>query len=232
VKTIGVLGGVGPQATMDFEARVHAVAQRLIPQAINSGYPPMVVWYFRDAPVIMPADGSFPTTRPPVNPQFVEAARRLGEWADFLIIASNGLHVFQAEIEQAAGRPVLSMVDVTLAEVRRRQLRRVGLMDFRTAEVGVYAEPLDRLGIAWEGLPPELLLRLTGVMIAVDEGRVGPGERETAAEALRYLRARGADGIIPTCTEFPFALGEHMDAPDVLNPVQLLAEAAVRAALG
>ena len=32
MKTIGVLGGLGPQATMDFEARVHAAAQRLIPQ--------------------------------------------------------------------------------------------------------------------------------------------------------------------------------------------------------
>ena len=30
MKTIGVLGGLGPQATMDFEARVHRVAQRLI----------------------------------------------------------------------------------------------------------------------------------------------------------------------------------------------------------
>ncbi len=37
MKTIGVLGGIGPQATMDFEARVHRVAQRLIPQRLNGG---------------------------------------------------------------------------------------------------------------------------------------------------------------------------------------------------
>jgi len=30
MKTIGVLGGLGPQATMDFEARLHAVSQQLI----------------------------------------------------------------------------------------------------------------------------------------------------------------------------------------------------------
>ena len=35
MKTIGVPGGLGPQATMDFEARVHAAAQRLIPQLAN-----------------------------------------------------------------------------------------------------------------------------------------------------------------------------------------------------
>ena len=35
MKTIGVLGGLGPQATMDFKARLHAAAQRLIPQLAN-----------------------------------------------------------------------------------------------------------------------------------------------------------------------------------------------------
>ena len=47
MKTIGVLGGLGPQATMDFEARVHAVSRRLIPGRGNGGYPPMVVYYHR-----------------------------------------------------------------------------------------------------------------------------------------------------------------------------------------
>jgi hypothetical protein len=32
VKTIGIPGGLGLQAPLDFEARVHAAAQRLIPQ--------------------------------------------------------------------------------------------------------------------------------------------------------------------------------------------------------
>ena len=56
MKTIGVLGGLGPQATMDFEARVHAAAQRLIPQQANSGYPPMIVYYLRCAPMILGTD--------------------------------------------------------------------------------------------------------------------------------------------------------------------------------
>ena len=45
MKTIGVLGGMGPQATMDFERRVHEVSQQLLPRSLNTGYPPMVVFY-------------------------------------------------------------------------------------------------------------------------------------------------------------------------------------------
>ncbi len=231
MKTIGVLGGIGPQATMDFEARVHRVSQQLIEPRGNMGYPPMVVAYFRETPVIMPADGSIPKSRPPINPHLVEYARRLGEWADFLVILANGMHAYQSEIEQASGRPVLSMVDVVVAEVQRRQLRRVGLIDFRPGAINVYAERLTRLGIDWPEVPPEMLSSLAGVMVAVDEGRAGQPERKVTDEALQFLRDRSADGIIPACTEFPFAMGEQMRAPDVLNPVQLLAEAAVRHAM-
>src|SRR5690242_10333772 len=58
MKTIGVLGGLGPQATMDFEARVHRVAQRLIPADRNGGYPPMVVYYCRHPPVLLTDRGT------------------------------------------------------------------------------------------------------------------------------------------------------------------------------
>ena len=91
MKTIGVLGGLGPQATLDFEARLHAVAQRLIPQFWGSGHPPVVVYYHRDAPFRLTDEGRpvFPLEPHPV---LVDAARRLGAWADFLVIASNGAH--------------------------------------------------------------------------------------------------------------------------------------------
>ncbi len=57
LKTIGVLGGIGPQATMDFEARVHAISQRLIEPEGNRGYPPLIVYYHRRLSVIVGEDG-------------------------------------------------------------------------------------------------------------------------------------------------------------------------------
>ena len=58
MKAIGVLGGIGPQATMDFEARLHAVSQRLIPARENQGYPPLLVRYLRHAPVVLEDDNA------------------------------------------------------------------------------------------------------------------------------------------------------------------------------
>src|SRR6185312_3034607 len=85
MKRIGVLGGVGPQATIDFEARVHAVSQRLLPQDWSLSYPPMVVWYHRGFPIRMDGDGQ-PVTPREVDPGLVAGAAQLGAWADFLVI--------------------------------------------------------------------------------------------------------------------------------------------------
>jgi len=50
-------------------------------------------------------------------------------------------------------------------------------------------------------------------------------------EAVSEVRNKKVDGIIPGCTEIPLLLGKDMEAVDLINPAQLLAEAAVQYAL-
>jgi aspartate racemase len=230
MKTIGILGGLGPQATIDFELRLHRVAQRLIPQRGNRGYPPLVSWFFREPPVLLPADGLRHPERPPLNPRLLEAARALGGHVDLLVIPSNGVHLWQSEIEAAAGRPVVSMVEAVTDEVRRRGYRRVGLVDFRPAAWGVYPPALEGLCVGWLELPEPVRYDLEGVMQAVGEGRNGPEEHAVVQAAIARLRGQDTDGIILACTEFPLAL-TAAPAADTINPSELLAEAAIRAAL-
>ncbi len=230
MKTIGILGGLGPQATIDLEVRIHQVAQQRIPQRVNEGYPPLVSYFFRESPVIMPADGSRPTSRPPLNPRLLDAARWLGTLADFLVIASNGIHAWQADIAQAAGRPIVSMIDAVVDEVQRRGYQRVGIVDFRPSAFGVYPRQLEARGVVWEELPEDLQQEMVGIMLAVSEGRNGVAEGQRLRVAIEALRAREVDGLILACTEFPLALSAPIGA-DVINPAALLAEAAVGAAL-
>ena len=228
MKTIGVLGGLGPQATMDFEARVHAAAQRLIPQIANTGYPPMIVTYLRCAPMILGPDYR-PILPLQPEPRLLDAARRLGPLVDFLVITANGPHVFQGQIEEAAGRPVLSIIDLTVAEVQRRGWRRVGVIGMGGPHA--YAIPLGRLGIAVESIPPGLQEQVDRSVIALYEGAAGPGARTVAREAFDFLRRQTIDGIVLGCTDLPLLLDQDVADPSVIDPTLLLAEAAVREAM-
>jgi aspartate racemase len=231
MKTIGVLGGMGPQATMDFEARVHEVSRRLIPQAFGMGYPPMVVVYNRHPPVVL--DENYKPVVPwQPNPNLLEASRKLGQVADFIVITSNAPHLMRDYIEEASGLKVLSMIELVLDEVRRRGWRRVGVLGL--GDPMVHRGPLDSQGIPYEVLSGEtggLRDRLDGAIRAVMEGQDGPEESAIAREAVDTLRARGVDGVVLGCTEIPLLLRDATNAPDLINPAQLLAEAAVRFAI-
>ena len=113
------------------------------------------------------------------DPGLLEAAGRLGAIADFLVIPSNGAHLFQDEIERAAGKPVLSIIDVTLDELRRRGWTRVGVLAL--GEPVVYTRRLEALGVAREILEPERRAPLDGAIFRLMEGRDGDEERRSRA---------------------------------------------------
>lgn len=228
MKTIGVLGGIGPQATMDFEQRLHQAAQRLIPRRGNSGYPPLVVYYHRRPPVLVDEEGRSILPLVP-DPQLLDGARKLGQIADFLVITSNGAHMLQPAIEAAAGRPVLSMIKTTVAEVQRRGWRHVGVLSLFGPHV--YNQPLDEAGIRWESISNELQAPLDRAIMQVVDGSNDAQSTEAARRAVAALRSRGVDGIILGCTEIPLLLDADLDDADLLNPGALLAEAAVRHAM-
>lgn len=227
MKTIGVLGGIGPQATMDFEARVHAEAQRVLPPKYNEGYPPLVSVYLRHAPVIV-RDGR-PVRPLELDERVLTAAARLGSWADVIAIPSNTPHLFLDAIAREAGRPVLSIVDVTMAEIRRRQVDRVGLLGLGIPQV--YEERLDRDGIAYEVASEDAREDLDAAILRLMEGRDGEAERAAASRALTEVRGRDVPATVLGCTEIPLLLGDAADADDLINPNALLAREAVRVAL-
>jgi aspartate racemase len=227
---MGVLGGMSAQATMDFEARVHRAAQQLIPQDWNRGYPPMVVWYQRELPMRVGDDGR-PVEPRQIDPRLVDAAARLGSLVDFLVVPCNAAHVGLRELRDAAGCPVLSMIDVTVDDVVRRQCRRVGVLGARGAPQP-YLDALGQRAVECERVDAALQLRLDAGIQAVMEGREGKEDTEAARAAVGAVRARAVDAVILGCTEIPLLLHDEADAPDLISPASLLADAAVRFAIG
>jgi aspartate racemase len=229
MKRMGVLGGMSAQATIDFEARVHRIAQALIPQDWTRGYPPMVVWYHRELPLRMDADGR-PVEPRQIDPRLAEAAATLGALVDFIVMPCNAAHAGLREIRDAARRPVLSMIDVVAEDVTRRKCRRVGLLGARGVPQP-YLDALAAQSVAVERIDAALQLRLDASIQAIMEGREGKEESEAARAAVGDLRARSVDAVILGCTEIPLLLGDDADAPDLIHPAALLADVAVRFAI-
>jgi aspartate racemase len=188
----------------------------------------MVVYYHRHPPTAMSENGDpqFPLQ---AHPLLLDAAKWLGEWVDFLVITSNTPHLVQDQIEQAAGCKVVSMIEATLRDLQRRRWNKVGVLGL--GEPAVYTKALASRQIVYEMIAGELRAKLNESITKVMEGRDDTESTAIAEEAIAALRAREVDGIILGCTEIPLLLHDGVDAPDLINPAQLLAEAAVKYAL-
>ncbi|MFB3909421.1 MAG: aspartate/glutamate racemase family protein [Candidatus Eisenbacteria bacterium] len=229
MNTIGILGGLGPQATIHFQQLVLEVSQRLLPRNMNLGYPPMVVHFHRGSPMAMDDSGKL-LVPPQPAPSLLETARRIGRDANILVFVSNGVHLFARDLEAASGIPVLNLIDLVLAEVRQRGWKKVGVLTYYDPRI--YEQPVRESGLEPETLGKDLQAPLDAGIEAVIEGRAGADHAANAQRALSALRARQVDGTILGCTEIPFLLDERArpDSPDLIDPLPLLAEAAVRRA--
>jgi aspartate racemase len=227
MRTIGVLGGIGPQATIDFESRLHTAAQAILPPHVNEGYPPMVTVYLRHAPVLVTERGT-PSDPLTLDPRVLDAAERLGQWADLLVCPSNTPHFFMDEIEAASGCEMLSIVDVAVAELRRRAVRRVGLTGLGVPKV--YSQRLAGEGFEVVTAGDAEIAALDEAILRLMEGRDTAAHRAAAWAAVDAVRAQAVEATILGCTEIPLLLGDLADAEDLVNPAQLLAEAAIRRA--
>ena len=123
-RTVGVLGGMGPAATLDFMAKIYAAD----PAEREQDRVRLVV----DCdPGVLDRNAAVRGAGPSPGPDLAAMAKGLvGAGADFLVIACNTAHAWTAEIEAAAARPVLSMIEAACDEIAARHpgARRIGVL--------------------------------------------------------------------------------------------------------
>lgn len=222
---VGVLGGMGPKATIDFvdtllsltEARADQDHVRMF---IDSN--PTVP----DRTAHLLGEGSSPL------PHLLQMARQLEKGgASLLVMPCNTAHAYFSELEKAVDIPFLDMIRVTAASVAQRFSvgRTVGLLATRgTIRAGLYQRALLD-----QGRPDVLLPGSDGQMeVQAAIERVKAGNVHAAAELLapviRSLRERGASLFLLGCSEIPLITETAFPELEVVNATRCLAEATLK----
>ncbi|MEJ5359865.1 MAG: amino acid racemase [Desulfobacterales bacterium] len=229
-RVIGVLGGMGPEATLAFYSWI----LRLTPAERDQDHLRVLIDSnprIPDRTAALLHGGPSPV---PAIREGIAALRRAG--ADFVVIPCVSAHAFLEEIRAAAELPIVSLFDVTAEAIRTRHpgIRRLGLLATTgTIRAGALQRRLAREGL--ETLVPpaegqEIVMRtIYGVKAAAGEADRGRLREAVRAVADRLLSA-GAEGVIAGCTEIPLVLGAGDLPVPFFDTLRLLAEAAVSAA--
>lgn len=222
---LGVLGGMGPMATLDFAAKVirHTPAQN------DQDHIPMVICQAVNIPDRSDAIlGNGPTPLPAMQ----DALRRLETaGADYVAMPCNTAHFWHAALQAQTALPILHMVDAVADYLNREGAAEVGILATTgTLKTGVYQAALSKRGVAW--MTPSDNQQVMQAIRLVKAGSLT--EAATILQAqIGELSGGGCRHILMACTEIPVALSSaarHLNVR-LVDATEVLAIAAVQVAL-
>lgn len=223
---LGVLGGMGPLATVDFMHKVLLAT----PVGRDQDHVPMVVSCIPQVPdrtAAFRGEGESPLDA------MIDCGRRLlAAGAQLVLIPCNTAHLWYDDLESALQIPMLHIVDAALEDVQGLpdETRSVGLLATdATIASGLYVDRSPRWGrnIRWL-LPTALEMSecVSPGIEAVKAGRLGVGA-SLLGQAAQALVRRGAGAIILGCTEIPLVLDAQAAGCPVIDATAALARRAV-----
>lgn len=226
MRPVGILGGMGPEATILLMQKVMAA----VPARDDADHVPLIVHQNPQVPsriaALIEGTGADP------EPVLAGMARGLAAaGAEGLAMPCNTAHHYAPVIREATPLPFLDMVDLTAATLKARGARHVGLL----------ASPATRLARVFEapfaayGLTPvtladdaELLAIIRAVKAGEGTARLAPRVSDQAEALLR----QGADHLLVACTELSLMTEALPGAAPHTDSLDCLTEAVVCFAQG
>jgi len=229
-KIVGVIGGLGPEATVDLMRRVIEAT----PAKDDADHIRMIVDNNPKIPsrikALVEGTGESPA------PLMAEMARKLAAFgADFLVIPCNTAHFYYDDICSAVDIPILNMVELTVQNVLKENpfVQTVGLLASEAVLVTkLYLKRLEERGVKQIHPSAQLQTRIMTSIRKIKVGKYQEADKRVLQTAAEELMRRKAEVLIVACTE----LSIISDSIDVEMPVydasQVLAEGIVRIVKG
>ncbi len=144
MKTVGIIGGIGPESTIDYYRSIIASYRQLRPD----GSAPAILIISLDVTRLL--DFMNANRLDAVTDYLLDGLQKLARaGADFGAIAANTPHIVFDDLQRRSPLPLVSIVEATCDEAKKRGIRRAGLLGTRfTMQASFYPDVFSRQGIA------------------------------------------------------------------------------------
>ena len=200
---IGVLGGMGPLATVDFFNKVLEAT----PAKVDADHVPLLI---HSDPRIAPRPAAILGQGPSPLPELLAGRDRLIDaGAMALVMPCNTAHFWYPDLQSGCSVPFLSMVDASVKELSHLASSgsAIGIIATRaTISAQIFDPALLRLGYRVV-LPNESVMD-TLVLPGIEMVKVGETLRgaKLIEQAVQWLFNHGARAVVLACTETPLAM--------------------------
>lgn len=221
---LGVLGGMGPQATNTFYQRIIDRTQAEKDQE----HLQVLIWSDAKIPDRTAGILAGPEAAEQVYQALLDGARLLERaGCTVLAIPCNTSHYFADRLQAQLRIPIIHMIRETVAAIQAMGKKTVGILATDgTVQTGIYQKELTAAGLTPVTLPERL--QKTVMSIIYDEIKKGEtGSREKFGEVDAWLRQAGCDCAILGCTELSVYRNLHSLPPYYIDAMEVLAQQAI-----
>jgi aspartate racemase len=226
MKTLGIIGGVGPESTIEYYRTIIALYRARKP---DGSYPEFII---NSVDLKKGMDFMASNDLAGAARHLVEEITKLAQaGADFGLIAANTPHIVFDEVEHRSPIPLISIVECACAAAKARGLKRLGLFGTRfTMQGDFYPKVSSREGIELVAPDPKDQEYIHDKYLnELVPGIFLPETRENLLAIVDRLKNKiDIDGVILAGTELPLILSDadHNGIP-FLNTTKMHCEAAV-----
>lgn len=197
-KIVGILGGMGPEATVELMRRIVVAT----PAQVDNDHIHCIVDQNSKVPNrVLSIQGKIASA----GPVLADMARRLEQFgADMLCMPCNTAHYYLPEIQAASSLPFVDMLEATAKHIhatRPQATSAAVLCTVGTRSTGLYEQRLGALGI--QAVYPDAMLQeeVSAIIAAVKAGDSSPAMRQRFLAVIDAMRAQGVPVMIAACTE-------------------------------
>jgi aspartate racemase len=219
--TLGVLGGMGPAATLDFLAKLQAYT----PAERDQDHLRVLVDINPKVP-----DRNVPGSG--AGPVLAEMAGALqGAGADVLAIACNTAHAHADLIQRASGLPLIDLIETGARAAHETGAMRAGVLGTKGA-LRLYREYLAAQAMGMVTLPADRQEAFMALLYRIKGGELSAATRAEMKGFADELVSAGAECVVAGCTEVPLVLSQDDLKTPFIDSGDLLARRCVAVCLG
>ena len=225
MKKIGMIGGVGPESTVDYYQRMIQLYRQKVS---DDSYPEIIINSIdMTAMLKMIADKDFDDLIDLLT-NGVDSLYQAG--ADFGFISSNTPHIVFEQVQKQSSIPLISIVEATRKSAETLNLKKIGLLGtLFTMQSSFYQAEFDQSGILLVA-PSEKEQQYIHqkLMTEIEQGVFLDSTREDLLKIVkRMLVEDSIDGVILGCTELPLILTKDEFGIPFLNTTKIHVESII-----
>lgn len=226
MKTVGIIGGFGPETTATFQCEVIAACSNSNPET----RPPMLMW---NTPIPQEIEFNLIQKSEGIDaflPFLIHAAKKLeAAGSDFLVLPCNTLHLLADKIRQAVSIPMLHIIEETGNTLNQQHVNKIGLLaTHQSVASNIHKNIFKRHDIDCIIPPKNQQQDIDNAIQSILNHTNNHQTENNLRHSITNFQMKGINNIVLGCTDLQCATPTDIKGVTIHDTMKILATATAR----